>query len=233
MKELAPILNWLAGGLAMWGLFAPVPYDTIIRLLMIVPVLALGLALVFRSEISLEPAEDAGEDDGKPAKDARPNLEWMLFLPACALAARACFDLQFVDWTLPSLMGVSGGAVLTLMVTWADPRLRAHVGNFLTALVIMAVYAFGALAFANKIYDPSQAERFETTVDKRFTRRPVRDSSLENHYVTVAPWGPMQTVNELSVSEELYESLKPGDKLCIDLYQGRFGWTWYQAAECW
>ena len=90
MKELAPWLNWIAGTIAMWGLFAPVPHDTVIRLLIIVPGMAIGLALIFRSEVSLEETND---DDGKEIDaNARPNLNLMLLLPALALAARALFS---------------------------------------------------------------------------------------------------------------------------------------------
>lgn len=224
MKQLTNWLNGIAAALAIWGLFAPVPYDAVIRALMIAPALALAFALVFRAEISLEEPDEE-------SPNARANLNLLLYMPAAALAARALFDIQFLDWLPPSLAGVAGGAALAAVIAWADPALRRHVWSLALAFVLMTAYAFGALAHANRMYDTSTGERFETTVDDAYTRRVVR-TSLENRYVTVKPWGPMRVVSEVHVDEDLYANLKPGDRICIALHPGRLGWPWYEALAC-
>jgi hypothetical protein len=234
MKELAPWLNGIAIALGLWGLF--IPSDAVMRMLMIVPPLALALALAFRREVSLEEEVEHGEDDDAPPQRAkaeqRPNLNTMLFAPALALGARAFFDLQFLDWSAPLIAAAAAGVPLTAIAVWSDPAMRAHWGSLAFIAVALYLYAFGALAFANKFYDPAQPQRFQTTVIDQRSKRPVRRTSLENHYVTVTPWGPMQTPDELRVERTLYEQLDAGAPVCVDLYPGRFGWPWYEAKAC-
>lgn len=237
MSELAPWLNRIAIALAIWGLF--LPSDAIMRLLMIVPALALGLGFVFRREISFEEevnkdaAGDSANGNTSPLNtDARPNLNTMIFAPAGALGARACFDLQFVDWLWPVSAGTAAGIPLAALAVWSDPVMRTHVWSLVFIAVVMWLYAFGALAYANKFYDPTPGERFQTTVAGQRSKRPVRRTSLENHYVTVAPWGPITTPNEVRVNEDLYERLEAGGAVCVVLRPGRFGWPWYEAKAC-
>jgi hypothetical protein len=52
------------------------------------------------------------------------------------------------------------------------------------------------------------------------------------YYLDLAPWGPLQKPNKISVSSSSYRDAVPGDQICLDLHPGRLQAQWYQRVDC-
>lgn len=51
-------------------------------------------------------------------------------------------------------------------------------------------------------------------------------------YLTLAPWGPVQKTEDLSVSVARYRATPPGATVCIYLGAGALRIPWYQVRDC-
>jgi hypothetical protein len=128
---------------------------------------------------------------------------WALMIPGCAIGI-----LLFIASAAPD------------RELWSDQnRLRLILG-----LLLCFVYGCAVVLQVNCIFDHSNALVYEATVyTKQYSRSP---------HVTVGPWGPEQSSRSFEVPYTLYESVEPGDRICMVLRQGALHASWYTAQPC-
>lgn len=211
-------LNYAAWALLAWGWFWPAPYRVVIIALALAPLVALGVTFYYRPLVGL--------DDRRGSK--RPSLILLFLFPAVTLALRALLDVQPIDWSGAIVLGAAGGVAMAAAMVSADPELSRRWFTLMALGVFAWAYAFGALTIANAMLDDTPARPIETTV-----REKLADTSKVTTYkLTVGPWGDERADNDVTVSRDVYEAASTGDKICVYVNDGRFGWRWYFVQTC-
>jgi hypothetical protein len=93
-------------------------------------------------------------------------------------------------------------------------------------IFISVAYVLGAIQHANVLLDTAQSQRFETVV----VEKPDPDRNITN--LIVRAWGENKADNTVKAHGDVFESAKPGDRVCIDVHPGALGWRWYDVNAC-
>jgi uncharacterized protein (DUF697 family) len=102
------------------------------------------------------------------------------------------------------------------------------IGTVIALLLFAGMYSYGVAVAADSLADHSKASTFAVEV----TGKRISRGRSTTYYLRLAPWGPMDSPNEISVSRATYDGFVPGQQLCISLHQGRLHAPWYRAVSC-
>lgn len=76
----------------------------------------------------------------------------------------------------------------------------------------------------NCALDDSKPKKFNTIVlDKRITK-----GKSTNYYLTVSPWNNQKEPKEENTNETDYKTIKRGDTITINFYEGKLNIPWYE-----
>jgi hypothetical protein len=101
-------------------------------------------------------------------------------------------------------------------------------GAMLGMLFIAGAYGFGLAGAADAIPDHATPANYSVTVENKHETQ----GRSTSYYLDLAPWGPIQRPNSLSVSESTYDGTSIGDQVCLDLRPGVLRVQWYQVVAC-
>ena len=207
--------TWLASA---WGWFYPRPYSLLILFLAAIPPIAIYLGLRSKGVYQY----DGGRND------ARPSLAVPVILPGLTLAIRAINDLSFLHWQqlLSPIFVVT--LAMTALIAAADPKTGKQRWSYLATLFIAVAYGGGVTAVTDTLLDRSLPRVFQTEVlNKR-----ISSGRSTTWYLRLAPWGPQAQPAEVSVHSSLYNSVQPGQIVCVSLYPGTLKILWFRVAHC-
>jgi hypothetical protein len=215
------VMNWLntaAGLVALWVIFAPSPYLAAIGAAAIFPLLAImvvaasgGLVRFARTQIVVNPTAGA-----------------IPFLCVIALVLRSHADIHLVDWGLALKLGGIGGLALFALAVMVDRSLARRIGVFVTAALVAIAYSVSVLILADTSFDHSAGQDFRSQIlDSHISR-----SKSVRYFLKLAPWGPQQGAEEVSVSHATFDRLMPGASVCPRLHDGAVGIRWFTVSFC-
>ncbi|MBI2960298.1 MAG: hypothetical protein HYY28_08295 [Betaproteobacteria bacterium] len=211
---LLNVVAFVAAGLALWY---PRPYMLVISVLAFLPWVALALLADSRKLYSLFNDQE----------ETRAGLEILLSIPGFALAFRAIDDAQVLEWEPALKMGLLGGVLLTCCAAILEPAIRrTWVG--LLILFIACWYAFGALTLARGLGDRSAPRVYRTAV----LEKQASSGKVVNRKLMLEPWGARATPEYAHATREVFDSVRPGDRVCVDLYRGLLAIPWFQVRSC-
>lgn len=101
-------------------------------------------------------------------------------------------------------------------------------GRILALIIFAGLYSAGLVAMANTISDHAPAKTYSADV----LRKRISRGRSTSYYMTLSPWGPVDSPDELSVSSKIFHSFKVGDQVCLNLHPGSLHAPWYQLADC-
>jgi hypothetical protein len=101
-------------------------------------------------------------------------------------------------------------------------------GAMIGMLIFAGMYGWGLAAAADSVPDKSAPTSYTTTVVNKHESH----GRSTSYYLDLAPWGPMQRPNDLSVSYSVYRDTAIGDPVCLELRPGALRVQWYQLVEC-
>ncbi|HXJ12447.1 MAG TPA: hypothetical protein VNH19_09260, partial [Candidatus Limnocylindrales bacterium] len=100
--------------------------------------------------------------------------------------------------------------------------------SYLATLFIAVAYGGGVTAMTDTLLDRSLPRVFQTEVlNKR-----ISSGRSTTWYLRLAPWGPQAQPAEVSVHSSLYNSVQPGQIVCVSLYPGTLKILWFRVAHC-
>jgi hypothetical protein len=76
--------------------------------------------------------------------------------------------------------------------------------------------------------DTSQPQSFTVQVVGKHLSR----GRSTTYYLDLAPWGPVDRTNSISVPSTLYRNTVEGDDVCLDLHAGALHMPWYRRVAC-
>jgi hypothetical protein len=212
-RKRAVVFNVASVAICAWGLY-PQPYTLSILSIALVPWIALARVISSKGLFSLL--------DSKP-NDVHPSVGLGFIFSILILALRAT-DFE----TIPSInllwITLVAGALLCASAYLADQTLRRKPGNLAVLALFCIVYGFGLTVEANALLDSSPGVLYTARVQNC---RPHTGRSTR-YTVQLEPWGPKTTPNQMRISRETYEYIRPGNKVNLRLYKGALHIAWYQ-----
>ena len=216
--RFSKFLTWASWFAAAWGWFYPRPYSLVIFILAALPPIAIYLGLR---------AKGVYQFDGK-RNDARPSLAVPVIAPGLVVALRAISDLSFLRWQ----QLLSPILILTIamaaLIAAADPKTGKQRWSYLATLLLAVAYAGGVTAMADSLLDYSTPRILQTQV----IQKRISSGRSTTWYLRLAPWGPQDHPAEVSVHSSLYNSVQPGQTVCVYLYPGALKIPWFEVAHC-
>jgi len=101
-------------------------------------------------------------------------------------------------------------------------------GSTIALLFFAGIYSYGMTVAADSLADHSKVSTYSVEV----TGKRISRGRSTTYYLKLAPWGPVESPNEISVSSATYDGFSPGQQLCLSLHQGRLRAPWYTPVSC-
>ena len=101
-------------------------------------------------------------------------------------------------------------------------------GTIFGMFFLAGAYGWGLTAAADSVLDKSTPASFTTTVENMHESH----GRSTSYHLGLAPWGPMQGPDDVSVSKTTYESTTIGSQVCLELHPGRLAVQWYRIVAC-
>jgi hypothetical protein len=138
-------------------------------------------------------------------------------------------DLEFVSMR-PLLILIVPVALVYFAAFFST--IRKNSANFIAAILVMLLaagsYSFGLAIAADSLLDHSKASTYAVPV----TSKHSSSGRSTTYYLDLAPWGPVDHPNEISVSSSMYHETSAGDQICLGLHPGQLHAPWYQLVDC-
>jgi hypothetical protein len=101
-------------------------------------------------------------------------------------------------------------------------------GRIFALLFFVGFYGYGFTVVLNTQSDHGPRQSYRTLVTGKHT-----SSGRSTSYILeLAPWGPMQKMNTISVSSREYGQATEGDSVCFALHPGALHIAWYVQRDC-
>ncbi|XHR28175.1 MAG: hypothetical protein ACFUZC_19885 [Chthoniobacteraceae bacterium] len=215
LRRLCRAINLASMGLAAWAYFYPHPYGSVVSTLLAFPLVGLILLRRYEGVIRFYPR----------ARSLFPRIDGAFVFPALALALRAALDWHVLEWGpfWPPFATILTGGGLFCVVTARELRRQPSAAALFA--IVFTFYAFGATGNLNGLLADSPTLAFPTKVQARHSDEHDR---ITVYHLTVSPWGDRSKINDVLVSEEVYNRAKPRDTVEIQVRIGKFGIPFYQ-----
>ena len=162
----------------------------------------------------------------KRKKDPRAELSFILLVAGFGFLIRMR-EITFVSMQpLLLLMAVAAGAVI--FGYYSSVQSASSRGALFGLLILAGLYGYGLVTVTDTIFDGSAGVNYSAPVVGKHT---VSGRST-TYYLRLAPWGPLETEKDVSVSSTLYRELAPGEQLCMVLHPGTLHAAWFRVYRC-
>lgn len=214
-----PRCTWvLLAGLFMWSLWSERPPAALLVALALAPCVLLALAGFARGLLRL--------DDRR--NDVRPSLANVWAIACLASLPALLLATNLVAWGAAWAWGLGAGVLMgALAMHWAA-RTQGSPLHLVVMIPVLCVYCTVALAWLNVQADRTSAHVHRTVVAAKNTHR----GRVRSYTLRVDPWGPFQEAQRIYVDRERFNTVSPGETVCMLLHPGRLGWAWYDVAAC-
>ena len=224
LKRVIGAGNVAAFAIALWTmLFATHVYVLSVALCAAFPLFAIALDVKAKGALDYE------------TKRGRHPLSMaaLLLVPALGLAGRAIIDLNIVDQKLLVAETVVAALGIVALFYRFDPRLKADWRPALTIAIWAMVYSYGALAFADAVFDPSAGSESVTVIrDRRIHVSGGTKGSSAWHEVSVDPGTAPSDEPWIHVRPDLYYTFARGETACVHRGAGLFAVRWFDVRAC-
>jgi hypothetical protein len=216
-RKVCRIVNGGATILMLWVMIKPEPYELVISIAILYPLLVLVVLYLFKGFIRLDEKQ----------KTAYPNLSSALVLPALGLALRALLDFNLLSYKpiwIPIIIvtGILSFVFITVMKRFLEKE-ENRMSKVFYIIGFMAVYSYGAVVLSNCLYDNSTTIVYTSEVLDKHTS----GSKHTSYYLTLRSWGPVNENEDTDVGSRFYIAVEKGDIVSVYLKKGRLGIPWY------
>jgi hypothetical protein len=204
---------------AVVALFVPnlVPRLPVVVILALVP--AAVILLVLRSPLLYTVF--------KPKSDPRAELSYALMASSFGLII-PIGGLHLVSMQPLMFLMVPVGLAYSAALYFTAQNNAPNAGKLLLLLMLAGFYSYSLSVAADTLEDSSQVTRYTASViGKR-----ISSGRSRSYILLLAPWGPVEKTNQISVSYTTYNQTVLGDQVCLNLHAGLLHVPWYQQVSC-
>lgn len=216
-RKTAKTLNWIGGLVGAWTLFFAEPYEYAIIASIMVPIIAVVGLKLSAGLIRIDERKDS----------AYPSVAWAVLAPSLALCLRALLDFNIFShsevWA-PSAI-ITFTFISVLLIGDKEFRFKKALDYFTFSVIAVMFYAYsyGAVVTVNCLNDRSEPEVYNAKV---LSKR-ISSGKTTTYYVELTPWGLRKEVEEVSVSQDLFEQLDNNDEVNIYFMEGYLDIPWF------
>ncbi|KUJ62378.1 hypothetical protein AR687_07920 [Flavobacteriaceae bacterium CRH] len=218
--KVSTIFNWTGGLIGLWVSFFPKPYEFAIIGAVLFPILSIAVLKYFNGLIKFDEYD----------RTAYPSLFWAIFAPSIAIFLRSIIDFNIFDyskvWPPTILLSLSCMAVILYRNQEFKDTTLPYV-SYLSILLFMSAYAYGAVVTLNCAFDNSQPKLFNAKI----LNKNIHSGKSETYHFELTPWGSQKEPDEVTVSKDLYNSLEKNDAVTIYFMKGKFEIAWFEISE--
>lgn len=127
---------------------------------------------------------------------------------------------------LTALIALTTLALFSVLFNTA--RKSGNRGALIALVAFAALYGLGSVAVSDVFFDQSQGEMYTAQV----TGHHITHERSTKYYLRLEPWGPVQTVEDVSVPSSEYRTTAIGDTVCPELHPGRLHAPWFRVRPC-
>jgi len=164
----------------------------------------------------------------KPRSDPRTDLGFIVIVAGFGLLIRDR-GVHLVAQQPILLITAAIAIALTVGLYGSMKSGAGFFGRLIGLFFFVGIYSYGLAVFADSLPDQSQATPFATSVIGKHVSHGGRSTS---YILELAPWGPVQDRNNLSVSSSEYANVAAGDPVCLLLHPGALHIQWYERVKC-
>lgn len=200
--------------LVIWILFFPKPYEVVITVAVIFPLMLIGVGYRYRGIIQYDDDE----------KSAYPSVAFAMILTSLSFLLRVMFDYNLLEYAVLWNTIIPLSVLLTVVyVLPMNVKINSIKRVFLLTMVtlFMLCYSFGTYVSINCLLDSSETVYTTTIAGKRISK-----GKTTTYYLELNPWGDRKEIEDVKVSREHYESVDIGDETEVTQHQGALGTPW-------
>lgn len=170
------------------------------------------------------------EDDG----DIKTNdFLFSIYIPAISIFYNVFVDFEFENLHSLSIPGAIVFGIMIILLFMTHRIIPSNRRNKLTIYFFLflgiGIYSFSGTYGANCMYDFSEPKVYEvkvieknqTVVGGYKTPGPVK------YFVRISKWGHHKDEEKIRIGKKLYDKVKKGDFVNVNLKKGLFNVTWY------
>jgi hypothetical protein len=217
-KRLCRFLNVATVAVGAWAAFYPRPYHLVVFLLVLLPWVALAITARSGGLFRIDSKKN----------DPHPNVALPFIMPGLLLMLRVTTDMKLLDWRGPLYLSVALACILGTAAVIADRSLGKRRSTAVLLFVLSISYGYGASMEANALLDHSVTSIYHA----RVTGKHISSGRHTSYNLYLAPWGPKQDRDVVSVSRLFYDSVRPGDDVCLALHDGFMHMPWSTVHPC-
>jgi hypothetical protein len=164
---------------------------------------------------------------GKPKRDPRTDLTIAILISGIGLMMGSV-SVSFVSYKpLLEWGSLVVAAYIFAFLTFAQKGPRVQ-GFLLIMFIYGCLYGYGFVAVSDTLLDHAPATAYATQV---IGEHEVHGKST-SYILDLAPWGPFDRANKLSVPHSEYVRAQVGDAVCLSLHPGYLHAQWYTRVPC-
>ncbi|WP_183822356.1 hypothetical protein [Algibacter amylolyticus] len=212
-KKTTNIINVISWIVALSTWFYPKYYQIQIILCGMLPIIGLIIFKTSKGLIRL---------DEKP-NSPYPNIHSTLIIPSLTLLIRALTDFQILDYSglwvpVSTLVLVIGYIFMNDAYVHYNFKKGSTYLTLLGVFMLGSSYAYGLIITTNGAFEEADPMVYDVGIlSKRISK-----GKTTSYYLELEKWGPQNEIDEVSVSKNIYNSKKVGDKAVVYFNTGLY-----------
>jgi hypothetical protein len=211
-------LSVLSGICCLWAWIYPYPYELAVLSLVILPWIAIYVTARYKGVVVIN----------QKRGDRHPTAIFAFLFPSLVLPLRVIPDMVPVVWQRPVLLGAMVAVMLTYAAYRADRATQKQPVIALVLFLLAIGYGYGTVMEANALLDRTPGKVYLTMVERKY----VSTGKSASYHLVLAPWGPMERGDNVTVTRQFYQASSEGAPVCVMLRSGAVGVPWYRVRRC-
>ena len=218
-RTICRVLNILTFPICLWAWLYPHPYKLAVTTALLLPWVAIYVTARYKGVVVI---------NQKNRNDPHPNVGLPFIVPGLMLVPRVIIDMPPLAWQRPVLLATLVAAFLAYAAYVVDRTIQQQRAIALILFMLSFGYGYAAVMETNALLDRTSPTIYLTTV----TRKYVSTGKSSSYHLVLAPWGPMQRGDNVTVTRTFYNARTVGGPVCIALRAGALSIPWYSVRSC-
>jgi hypothetical protein len=216
--------RWIAGttlvvaAFGIWGMFVPDYAGLTIVLLTALPWVVLAIGAASHGLFAVNDWRN----------DAHPSLAPAIVIPALVLAVTTLKDYSILKWDVAIAVSVAGGVFFAMLLGLVDRSVMHSARRFVLILPFAIAYCFGVIGQANARPDSIPPTIFRVAVAGKYWS----SGRTKIWYLRLASTDALTVPADVSVPGPLWEAVRVGDTVCVNLHAGALRINWFTVGQC-
>jgi len=218
-RTVCRVLNILTFPVCLWAWLYPHPYELAVATTLLLPWVAVYVTARYKGVVVI---------NQKSRNDPHPNVGLPFIVPGLMLVPRVIIDMPPLTWQKPVLLGALVAGFLAYAAYVVDKAIQKQRAIAFVLFMLSFAYGYGVVMETNAMFDRMPATIYLTTVTQKY----ITHGKSSSYHLVLAPWGPMQRGDNVTVTRSFYNDRSVGGPVCIALRSGALSIPWYSVHPC-